>query len=127
MATAAAVQDDITAWDKEIKPVTGATDLFVYPFGQDIHGVENYSNEKFKILYQHGFRFFFNVDASKPAWVQLHQTYIRQARRNLDGYRLWHDLIDPNHQLLGDLFNTADIFDQVRPIPVPDVSNAVRH
>ena len=46
--------------------------------------------------------------------------YFRMARRNLDGYRLYEDLIqsDPSKKRLTDLFDAAQVFDSARPTPV---------
>ena len=42
------------------------------------------------------------------------------ARRNLDGYRLYEDMIqeDPAKKRLSDLFDASQIFDPSRPTPV---------
>ena len=65
-------------------------------------------------------RYFCNVDASKPYWTQMGTNYFRMARRNLDGYRLYEDLIqtDPSKKRLTDLFDAAQVFDSARPTPV---------
>ena len=67
-----------------------------------------------------GFRYFCNVDASTPYWIQKGSDHLRMARRNLDGYRLYADMVqtDPSKKRLADLFDAADIFDSVRPTPV---------
>ena len=69
------------------------TDIILYPFGADVGDWRAYTrgNEKFAYLYDKGFRYFCNVDSS-PAWVQLGSDYLRQGRRNLDGYRMYYDL-----------------------------------
>ena len=60
------------------------------------------------------------MDASKPYWTQMGTNYFRMARRNLDGYRLYEDLIqsDPSKKRLTDLFDAAQVFDSARPTPV---------
>ena len=50
-------------------------------------------NYRYQYLASKGFRYFCNVDASKPAWIQKGPDYLRMARRNLDGYRLYEDMI----------------------------------
>jgi hypothetical protein len=47
-------------------------------------------------------------------WVQIHAGYVRQARRNVDGYRMYY-----NPEMLDDLFRVKDVFDPARPLPVP--------
>ncbi len=109
------VARDVQRWEEEVQPVVGDTDIFIYPYGSDIHGVEKYSNEKYQAMYAAGYRFFCNVD-SADYWVQIWDDYVRQGRRNLDGYRLWYD-----PELLDDLFDAEAVFDPERPTPVPPI------
>ena len=64
-----------------------------------------------------GFRYFCTVD-SNQYWVQVGGDYLRQGRRNLDGYRMWRDLTEPDKPRLSDLFDVKDVFDKTRPTPV---------
>lgn len=104
---------DVQKWEDQIQPIVGDTDVLIYPFGDDISGVEGYSGEKYDILMAAGFRYYCNVD-SHEYWVQIHDAYVRQGRRNLDGYRLYW-----NPELLDDLFDVQDVIDPNRPLPVP--------
>ena len=58
--------------------------------------------------------------SSLPYWMQMGNNYLRMARRNLDGYRLYEDMTqtDPAKKRLSDLFDAAQIFDPARPTPV---------
>ena len=98
------------------------TDIILYPYGNDIADWRPYhqDNPRFAYLESKGFRYFCNVDASKPYWTQMGTNYFRMARRNLDGYRLYEDLIqsDPSKKRLTDLFDAAQVFDSARPTPV---------
>ena len=60
------------------------------------------------------------MDASTSYWMQMGNNYLRMARRNLDGYRLYEDMTqtDPSKKRLSDLFDAAQIFDSARPTPV---------
>ena len=40
--------------------------------------------------------------------------YMRQGRRNLDGYRMYY-----NPEMVEDLFDAKAVFDPARPTPVP--------
>ncbi|MDR2082852.1 MAG: hypothetical protein LBP35_04490 [Candidatus Ancillula trichonymphae] len=80
VSTVQSVLNDDELWDKGMKPILGPTDLFVYPFGQDLAGVEEYSGAKFNNLYNRGFRYFANVDGSQPSWIQVHAKYVRGKR-----------------------------------------------
>ena len=62
-----------------------------------------------------GFNIFCNVDSSK-CWVQFGSNYMRQGRRNLDGYRMYY-----NPELVSDLFDVSSVWDNARPTPVPQM------
>lgn len=111
------VQRDSDKWENTVQPVIGDCDVILYPNGSDVAGTENYTfdNAKFKTLYDHGYRYFFNVDGS-VYWNQLGDNYYRGGRRNLDGYRMYY-----NPEMLDDLFDVAEIFDPARPTPVPPI------
>lgn len=110
-----AVKTDIQKWEDQVQPIVGDSDIFIYPYGSDIAGVGRYRGEKFDALYAAGYRFFCNVDSTKY-WVQIRDKYVRQGRRNIDGYRMWWD-----PDMLDDLFIVEEIFDKARPTPVPSV------
>lgn len=111
------VAKDSQKWENTVQTVIGDTDILLYPHGSDIAGIEKYSNDnaKFTALYEHGYRYFFNVDSS-VSWCQLGTNYFRGGRRNLDGYRMYH-----NPDMLKDLFDVASVFDPARPTPVPSI------
>lgn len=113
---------DTDKWEAEVESLIGPTDILLYPYGNDIAQWHPYKedNPRFKYLESKGFRYFCNVDASTPYWMQMGSNYLRMARRNLDGYRLYEDMIqtDPAKKRLTDLFDAAEIFDSARPTPV---------
>jgi len=111
------VEIDSDKWENTVQPVIGDCDVILYPNGSDIAGLENYTfdNAKFRALYDDGYRYFFNVDAS-IYWNQLGANYYRGGRRNLDGYRMYY-----GPEMLDDLFETDKIFDPARPKPVPPI------
>ena len=111
------LRTDATKWENEVEPILGETDIIIYAHGEDIAGIEEYSseNEKYNILRDCGFRYFCNVDAH-TYWVQLTDAYLRQGRRNLDGYRMYY-----NPEMLEDLFQVSDVWDNERPTPVPPI------
>lgn len=115
--TAEKVDTDSQKWEDTVQTVIGDCDIILYPHGSDIAGIEMYSfdNAKFSYLYEDGYRYFFNVD-SHVAWCQLGKNYFRGGRRNLDGYRMYH-----NPGMLDDLFNVSEVFDTARPTPVPSL------
>ena len=106
---------DVEKWHNEVESIIGDTDVMIYANGDDIAGVENYSGEKYNLLKSYGFNYFCNVDSSRY-WVQLKDGYLRQGRRNLDGYRMYY-----NPDMLSDLFDVSTVWDQERPTPVPQI------
>ena len=116
------VKTDADKWENRVESLIGETDIILYPFGADVGDWKPYTmkNEKYKYLYELGFRYFCNVDSS-PYWVQITDESMRQGRRNLDGYRMYYDLpeTNPAKTYLDDLFDVMTVFDPDRPTPVP--------
>ena len=108
------VATDTQKWEDTVESIIGDCDIILYPNGSDVAGIEKYTmdNEKFKILYDSGLRYFYNVDSS-VSWCQLGDDYFRGGRRNLDGYRMYNS---PGR--LDDLFDAAAVFSKARPTPV---------
>lgn len=117
---------DSDMWEREVAPLVGGTDIIIFAFGEDLDGWQGYAadNEKFLYLKQKGFDYYCNVDASSEHWIQIgaNKDYFRQARRNLDGTRMWEAVMSYTdssyHNRLSDLFDARDIFDPARPTPV---------
>ena len=80
-------------------------------------GWEGYSsdNPKFQYYKSRGYHYYCNVDSSQY-FVQLSDQYLRQGRRNLDGYRMYY-----NPEMLSDLFDVSEVWDSSRPTPVPEM------
>ena len=116
---------DTDKWEQQVDSLIGPIDIILYPFGNDIADWRPYTaeNERFTYLYNAGFRYFCNVDSNK-AWIQIGDNYLRQGRRNLDGYRMWKDITaeeENRERKLADLFRAEDVFDPDRPTPVPEM------
>ena len=113
--SAETLQADNEKWEAYVAPILGKTDVIVFAFGADIGGWENYAadNPKYAYFKSRGYRYYCNVDSSQY-WVQITGEYLRQGRRNLDGYRMYY-----NPEMLEDLFNAQEVFDASRPTPVP--------
>ena len=99
------IQTDTQKWLEYVAPLVGGTDTIIFAHGQDLADWHDYTtdNEKFNYLSSQGFHFYCNVDSSQY-FLQIRDNYVRQGRRNLDGYRLWNDV----H---GDVNRTSDLFD----------------
>lgn len=118
-------REDTDKWANEVETLTGPCDIILFPFGSDIGDWHPYdtSSERFQYLYNKGFRYFCNVDSSQY-FVQIGDDYMRQGRRNLDGYRMYYDLPESGAggDHLSDLFDVNEVFDRSRPTPVPKMT-----
>ena len=112
------LREDNEKWQNRVGNLIGGTDILIFPFGADIGDWHPYKadNGRFTYLKGSGFRYFCNVDSSQY-FVQKGDDYLRQGRRNLDGFRMWQDMTVKNRT--SDLFNAEDVFDPARPTPVP--------
>ena len=108
---------DTQRWLDNVATVVGSTDVIIFAFGADIGDWQPYTsdNSYFTYLKEKGFNIFCNVDSSK-CWVQFGSNYMRQGRRNLDGYRMYY-----NPELVSDLFDVSSVWDNARPTPVPQM------
>lgn len=106
---------DTDKWEERVEPLIGETDTLIYAFGGDIGGVEPYQGERFEYLKSKGFRYFCGVDSAQY-WLQMGEDYVRQARRNIDGYRMYY-----NPDMLTDLFDVSQAWDPKRPPSVPPI------
>ncbi|HIS33051.1 MAG TPA: polysaccharide deacetylase [Candidatus Limivivens intestinipullorum] len=113
----AAIQSDTVKWQENVEPLIGKTNIIIFAFGADIGSWEGYGsdNEKFTYLKSQGFDIYCNVDSTKY-WVQFGSNYMRQGRRNLDGYRMYY-----SPELVTDLFDVSAVWDSSRPTPVPQM------
>ena len=50
-------------------------------------------------------------------WVQIGNDYLRQGRRNIDGFRMWEALSGGKNRV-SDLFDVTSVFDPSRPTPI---------
>lgn len=106
---------DTDKWEERVEPLIGETDTIIYAFGGDIGGAADYAGQRFEYLKERGFDYFCGVD-SATYWVQIRDNYVRQARRNIDGYRMYY-----NPDMLSDLFDVKLAWDEKRPATVPPI------
>ena len=112
------VQRDSQRWHDWVVPVVGETDILIFAFGADIGDWQpyTYDNEYYAHYKSMGFNFYCNVDSSVKAWVQVGPDFLRQGRRNLDGYRMYY-----SPELVSDLYDVDSAWDSNRPTPVPEM------
>ena len=111
------LQTDTQKWLNYVEPIVGDTNVVIFAFGADLGDWQPYSsdNAKFTYMKDAGFDIFCNVDSTQY-WVQFGERFMRQGRRNLDGYRMYY-----NPEMVSDLFDAAEVFDAARPTPVPEM------
>jgi hypothetical protein len=73
--------EDANLWDKEVKPILGETDLYIYPYGAALEKQE----DKHKILRDRNFNLFFGVGSGYDCRIGSKSEYIFLTRRNIDG------------------------------------------
>lgn len=115
-----AIKVDTKKWRDNVEPIVGAIDTIIFAHGTDISGPGAYSasNEKFQYFKEQGINIFCNVDSNEYSTF-LGDNYMRQGRRNLDGYRIYKNAVGAQNNL-SDLFDAKKILDPDRP-PVPEL------
>lgn len=113
-ASLESIKTDTEKWMNYVAPLIGGTDTIIFAHGQDLADWHDYSadNEKFAYLKSQGFNYFCNVDSSQY-FLQIRNNYVRQGRRNLDGYRLWNDVHGEKNRT-SDLFDASQVLDPAR-------------
>ena len=120
-----AFKTDCDKWQNEVETLVGETDILIFPFGTDIGSWHPYTDDNARYVYlkNQGFRYFCNVDSSSPYWVQIGKDYMRQGRRNLDGYRMLRDIQEPDNAKLKDLFDANEVYDKDRPAEMGEITS----
>lgn len=101
------VAQDVKQWKETLEPVLGPVSILFYANGSDL---ASYEGAKFQTLYEGGFRYFCALDSSVPSWVQIENTYVRQARRTINGTRITEEAGQ-----VADLFDATKIISPDRP------------
>lgn len=85
---ATSIQKDISKWTSEVLPIIGSCDILVYAKESDISASGDYSNSKFNVLQDAGFRYFIS-NASAPS-CKVAGNYVRQLRVMVTGTHMAH-------------------------------------
>ncbi len=101
------VAQDVKQWKETLEPVLGPVSILFYANGSDL---ADYEGAKFQTLYEGGFRYFCALDSSVTSWVQIENTYVRQARRTINGTRITEEAGQ-----VADLFDATKIISPDRP------------
>ena len=94
-ASLESLMTDTERFEENVIPIVGPIDTIIFAHGSDLQGPSDYSydNEKFAYYKNHGYNYYSNVDGSVPYWNQIRDNYVRTARINIDGYRLYQAMI----------------------------------
>ena len=99
--SATQIQADLQEWTKNITPVIGEIDTFV--FAQESN-LSSYTSSAFDVLYDTGFRYF--IASGTQPWASVESTYVRQNRLMVTGRTMqWY-----RDQFTG-MFDCAAILD----------------
>ena len=97
--------EDIQNWKAEVESLVGETDIFIYPYGSEVE----YPGEKLELLQEAGFRFFCGVWGTEE-FLYIDGDYVRQSRRNFDGYTMHY-----NGEYQTEFFEPDEVLDATRP------------
>ena len=115
---------DTERFHANVVPIVGPIDTIIFAHGSDLQGPSDYSydNEKFAYFKNEGYNYYSNVDGSVPYWNQIRDNYVRTARINIDGYRLYQAMIGNENSIADmDALGIHDIesfFNKSRITPV---------
>lgn len=109
---------DAKKWMERVSPLIGGTNIWIYSNGEDVDspGYEH----RFETLRNYGFQYFCPVNSHLYS-TEIKGDYVKQGRRNIDGYRMYYDMINDKVDRLSDLFDVEEVFDKKRPTPVPEI------
>jgi len=83
--TAAQIQAEMQEWTKNITPVIGQVDTFV--FAQESN-LSAYNGAAFDVLHNTGFRYY--ISSGTQPWAAVESTYVRQNRLMVTGRTMQH-------------------------------------
>lgn len=120
LSASAKTADELAAddekWINNVKNIVGPVDTIIFAHGNDISENQEYThdNAKYNYYYNAGYRFYCNVDASVPYYVEIKDEYVRQGRINVDGFRIYQ-ASKGQTTVLDNLFDAKEVYDERRP------------
>ena len=102
---------EMNSWLNETASVVGKTDIFIFPYGDDVGDWHYYSGGRYETLKKLGYDYFINMNSSETSWNQILDDYMRQGRREISGKTLteavqgsgaFEDLFDASAVLITD-------------------------
>ena len=95
---------DIGSWQDEVGTLTGDVDIIFYPYGAEIQD----GSEQMDYMIDEGFSYMCGLWSEKD-FTEMHEMYMRQTRRFIDGYALQYA-----YNYFTSFFSAADILSSDR-------------
>ncbi len=77
------LKEDIGSWQDEVGTLTGDVDIIFYPYGAEIQD----DSEQMEYMIDQGFSYMCGLWSERD-FTEMHDMYMRQTRRFIDGYAL---------------------------------------
>ncbi len=104
------IQEELTRWENEVKPLLGQVDVLAFAKDSDIStDTGAYSGEKYNMLRNAGFTCFLGYCANSTPWATVKNDHVRLGRLMVTGNNLKN-----NSKLFEGLFDVTAVIDQNR-------------
>lgn len=100
------IQTDLAYWTAEVAPIIGNVDTLVFAQNSDITDGTSYMGDKFNVLRNTGFRYYFGFCSDASPWAVVMDDYVRQGRLLVSGSTLTN-----NADWFTGLFDAAAVLD----------------
>lgn len=110
------LKTDLALWKQEVTPILGEVDILVFARESELSTNAPYSGDKFEVLKDFGFRYFFGFCQNGELYATVQPDYFRQARLMVTGGYLKY-----YSQWFEDMMNPLEILSSIRgSIPRPN-------
>lgn len=105
------IKSDMNAWAKEVLPILGEADIFVFAQNSDIAGADQaFSGDKFYTLKNLGFRYYLGFcNSNGTPWTYMEDGYFRMGRLMVSGSNMAY-----NSGWFTGIFEPASVLDPNR-------------
>ncbi len=102
-------EEEMNSWLNETASVVGKTDIFMFPYGDDVGDWHYYSGGRYETLKKLGYDYFINMNSSETSWNQILDNYMRQGRHEVSGRSLTEAVMGSG--TFDDLFDAGNVLD----------------
>lgn len=103
------IKNDLNNWNNEVVSILGNIDVLAYAQMTDISNDPTYSGDKFRALYDNGFRYYLGFSTDGKPWTTITNGYVRQGRIMVTGSNLAH-----HADWFANLFDASVVLDPTR-------------